>query len=349
MLQCVDMINYNVEDLVRKYVNFRHGVASHGWNTVYCEVCGDGSRTKGPRGGWLFTDGGNTAFYHCFNQGCEGNFSLNREHAFSKDMRKIFDSFGIPSTEYTGLLFSKSRDGGKTKPATQSIITHKYLDIPDYFILLADTNTEEAKLVKKFLREHYALTPKDYSFYISTGLTASTVTTIKNEAKKLIGRLIIPYFKNGKMIYYQARDVTNTSKLKYTSPDIQKNTILFNIDQLYRATDEPLFVTEGAQDAIHVNGVATIGNEISTVQTQLLASSKRRKILIPDFHGDSNKLCDQFIDNGWDISIPNYRVNHKDLSSAVVQYGKLYAAYDIMNNIKTAQEAKLIVPYMNRR
>ena len=76
------MIDYSVEDLARKYVNFRHGI-SNGWNMTYCEVCGDGSRTKGPRGGWLFTDGGETCFYHCFNCGNKENFSTKREHAFS--------------------------------------------------------------------------------------------------------------------------------------------------------------------------------------------------------------------------------------------------------------------------
>ena len=102
------MIDTNIEDIVRKYVNFRHGVSGAGWNTVYCEVCGDGSRTKGPRGGWIFSDAGQTAFYHCFNCGCNENASTNRDIVFSSGMRDVLDKFGIPSTDYNALLLQKN-------------------------------------------------------------------------------------------------------------------------------------------------------------------------------------------------------------------------------------------------
>jgi hypothetical protein len=61
-----------------------HGVSSSGWHSVYCEHCGDGGRTQGPRGGWLFND--NISFYHCFNAGCDGNVDYQRESPFSSDM-----------------------------------------------------------------------------------------------------------------------------------------------------------------------------------------------------------------------------------------------------------------------
>ncbi len=340
------MIDYNVEELVRQYVNFRHGVASQGWNVVFCEVCGDGSRTKGPRGGWLFSDGGNTAFYHCFNCGCNESFSTNREHAFSKGMRNVFDSFGIPSTEYNGLLL-KNKTVAAKGTVNKPKVSHVFIDMPDHFSLLKDCDSEQAKAAKKFLRDKYALSTKHFSFYFATGITASKEMKDKAYAKSLSGRLVIPYFKSGKLIYYQARDVTGTHKLKYISPDIPKKNILFNIDQLYRSTDEPLYVVESALDAIHLNGIATMGNELSSAQRELLASSKRKKILVPDFNGDSSKLCEQFIQNGWSVSFPEYRTKAKDVSEAVVKYGKLYVAYDIVKNIKTADEANMIMKYMN--
>lgn len=342
------MINYNVEDLVRRYVNFRHGVASQGWNTVFCEVCGDGSRTKGPRGGWLFTDGGDTCFYHCFNCGVNENFSTNREHPFSKNMRNVFDRFGVPQTEYNALTIVKRKPTAKTNEDRPKIV-HTYLDMPDYFIPLKDCTTDDAKEAKKFIRTEYGLSTKDYSFYFATGITKSTEMKERAEAKRLAGRLIIPYFKNGKLIYYQARDVTKDSKIKYISPSVPKSNILFNIDQLYRSTKDPLYVVEGAPDAIHLNGVATLGNELSSKQKELLSSSNRRKILVPDFKGDSNKLAEEFVECGWEISLPSYRNKCKDVSEAVVTYGKLYTAYDIVNNIKSSKEAGMLLTYMNGR
>lgn len=340
------MIDYNVEDLVRQYVNFRHGVASQGWNTVFCEVCGDGSRTKGPRGGWLFSDGGETAFYHCFNCGCNENFSTNREHAFSKGMRNVFDSFGIPSTDYNALLLKKKTDTKRAVSAKPKF-SHTYIELPDHFSLLKDCDTEQAKFAKKFLRDNYALSTKHFSFYFATGITQSKDMKIRAEAKSFSGRLVIPYFKSGKLIYYQARDITGSSRMKYMSPEVPKKNILFNIDQLYRNTEEPLYVVEGAMDAIHLNGIATLGNELSTPQCDMLASSNRRKILVPDFKGDSAKLCEQFVENGWEVSFPEYRTKAKDVSEAVVNYGKLYTAYDIVKNVKSANEAGMLLKYMN--
>lgn len=341
------MIDYNVEDMVRKYVNFRHGVAGEGWNVVYCEVCGDGSRTKGPRGGWIFSDGGESCFYHCFNCGCKENFSTQREHFFSKGMRNVFDSFGVPSNEYNGLLLKKT-NSSKQK-AEKKKYDHKIIEIPDYFALVKDLDAETAKPYKTFLKTEYGLTTKHYSFYYGTGKTIYKDKVISSEAKRYKGRLIIPYFKNGKMIYFQARDITNQSQLKYLSPDIPKNNILFNFDQLYRNTNEPLYVVEGAPDAIHLNGVSTLGNELSTPQKEFLTSCKRRKILVPDFKGDSNKLAEEFIDNGWEVSFPNYRTKFKDVSEAIVNYGKLYVAHDIVSHIKSPVEAKIMLSFMNKR
>lgn len=338
-------MNYNCEDLVRKYVNFHHGVDGKGWNRVYCEFCGDGSRKKGPRGGWLFTDGGDTCFYHCFNSGCAGNFSTNREHHFSKDMRGIFDAFGIPQSEYNGLLLNRGTN--KVKQTTAPI-SYTTLEMPDHFQPLIDMSTQDAKDAKTFLRANYALSCSNYSFYLATGETASTVMIDKADAAKLRGRLVIPYFKNGKLIYYQARDITGKAKQKYISPEVPKNNILFNIDQLYRSTDAPLYVVEGAQDAIHLNGVGTLGNELTSQQIAILTSSKRRKILVPDFNGDSHKMLEQFVDIGWDVALPTYKNKFKDVSEAVVNYGKLYTAYDIATNILPARTAKMMMTYLNR-
>lgn len=338
------MMYSNVEELIRRYVNFRHGVAGGGWNVVYCEVCGDGSRTKGPRGGFTFNEGGEACSYHCFNCGCKESFSINREYPFSKGMRNVFESFGIEEREYNSLLLKKGTATAQAKPKVQ---THTIIEIPDYFKLLTELSSDEVKDYREFLKTEYALTIKSYSFYCSTGVTSSNIPKVINECKTLAGRLIIPYYKNGKMIYYQGRDITNKSKLKYLSPDLPKANILFNIDQLYRNTNEPLYVLEGAPDAIHLNGVATLGNELTSAQKTLLEGSRRRKVLVPDFKGDSNKLIDDFIDMGWDVSLPSYHKKFKDPSEAIVNYGKLYVAWDIVNNTKTADEAKVLLPFLN--
>lgn len=323
----------NVESLIRKYVTFRHGVAGGGWNVVYCEVCGDGSRTKGPRAGWLFSDGGNTCFYHCFNCGCKESFSVEREHPFSKGMRDVFDSFLIPNKEYNFLAFSNKNANKIIK--TKNDQSYSNIVLPDCFTELKLCDKSILSSVKNFLWKNYRLSITDYTFYYCQ-------YNKTNDFSKFSNRLIIPYYKSGKIIYYNSRDITGTSNKKYLTCIGQKSNIFFNIDELFRYTIDPLYITEGEFDSIHVNGVATLGNELTSQQIELLKQSKRRKILIPDFKGDSNKLLNQFIDNKWEISFPEYRHSFKDISEAIVNYGKLYVVKDIVTNIKNYNEAKII-------
>lgn len=340
-----------IEELVRSYVIFRHGSSREGWNPVFCEVCGDGSRRKGPRGGWLFSDGGRSAFYHCFNCGCKESASLDREYPFSKGMRNVFDKFGIPASEYNQFIIKTLKNKKDSKPNDKEnkklIIKHQEIELPEYFIPLLDLEPEKRKEVRKFLKEKYRLSINDYSFYYCDGMTNVKNKKELNVAKLYKDRLIIPFFKRGKCIYYQARDITGKNNRKYISADVPKNNIFFNIDEIYRITDSPLYVVEGPMDAIHLGGVATLGNELSKPQIEMLKYTNRQKILVPDFGGDSAKLCEQFIENGWYVSFPEYRKEVKDVSESIIKYGKILTLYDIRKNIKNSDEAYLLYKFMN--
>lgn len=329
----------NFEDTIRSYVNFSHGVSGQGWNTTYCEYCGDGKRTKGPRAGWMFTDNGNTAFYHCFNCGCNENFSINREAKFSKNMTKVLDSFGIPKNEYMLFLLNNSKEEVKKTIASH----YKYIEIPDYISPIKDSNSECIPDIKKFIKLKYGLSINSYGYYYGTGTTNSDDKLEISLAKAMKGRIVIPFYHRGKLIYYQARDITEKSNKKYLMPNIPKSNIIFNVDLLSTYDNYPLYVTEGVFDAIHLNGAAVLGNELSSQQIDLLSKSKKRKILVPDFGGDSNKLAEQFVEQGWEIAIPEFSKQCKDVSESVVKYGKLFTAYDISKNIKSAREANIIL------
>lgn len=340
-------VNYTIEDLVRKYVNFSGHASKEAWHSTYCEFCGDGSRKRGPRGGWRFSDNGDSAFYHCFNCGGEGSFVLNREHPFSKDMRKILDSFSIPSKEYNALLLTK-KDSSTQKTVVKKSVYPSSIEIPDYFIKVDESTASVKQTVRDFLKTNYKLSPESYGFYYCNGLTKAVDPKNKAIARALAGRLVIPFWFNGKMIYFQARDMTGKSSEKYISAAAPKNNILFNMDELFKYTDDPLYVVEGPMDAIHLNGVATLGNEITSTQREMLAKCKRQKILVPDFFGDNNKLANQFIENGWDISFPEYRYKCKDVSAAIVKKGKLVVAKDIRDNIKSSREANILLQLLKK-
>lgn len=338
---------YNTfEDLIRDHVHFTGG-PQNGWWPCYCEVCGDGSRTKGPRGGWLFQD--EMAFYNCFNQGdCQGSYDPEREHHLSNGMYAALEAFGVPMKDYKLLSLKNKQEGGSTdKKVDIRRVPLNPIPVPSHFYLLSEADDDDIIAAKA--REHLAwrnIKPEKYPFYLSTGLAN------KNEgvrevalAKSLRNRLIIPAFRGDKLLYWQARDLDGKAKEKYLNPDIPRSNIIVGMDRLYEDVKAPLFVTEGIFDALHLNGVAVMENKLTSQQAELLKRSPRRKVIVPDRKGDSKKLAMDGISEGFGVSIPNWG-GEKDVDDAVRRYGRLYVAKSIIDNIKFGAAAKLVLGMM---
>ena len=326
----------SLEDILENYVNFK-SPRTNSWRKCYCEVCGDGSRTKGPRAGWMFKD--NAVFYNCFNCGIDGSFDPSRDIPLSKDMKSIFDAYGVPYKEY--VLFTKKTN--KTTFKKHKIIEAKELKVPNFFHKLNDRNTEIANYAKKFLIEEKCIAPEDYDFFIVDEIPPNLNPEEKALAKFSLARLIIPAYKGGKMIYYQSRDVgLRESSSKYLSPKgVSKSNIFYFYDRIYQYTDKPLYVCEGFFDAFHVNGIATMENDLSKDQIEILKRSNRNLILIPDNNGDSNKLLEIFLRNDWGVAFVDESV--KDVTESIKKFGKLKTFYDIAKSLKTGLKAKAYV------
>lgn len=328
-----------IEEIVSSTLVFKG--ESNGWFRTYCEVCGDGSRTKGPRGGWRFD--GEMCFYHCFNQGCEGNFDPNREIPYSKDMNKIFLAFGIPKDPINTILFKKKLERGTplVKQKRESK-TANPIAVPDHFYKLCDAEPDDVIAIKAkdYLITERFIDPSEYPFYLSTGISKSTNPKDISLAKSLRNRIIIPSFKREQMVYWIARSLDKNSKLRYLNLDIPKGNIIYGFDRLYAATRAPLFICEGFFDAFHVNGVAVLENSMTKDQIDLIDRSPRTKIVIPDKHGDSKRLAEQALDKGWSISLPDIG-SCTDISKGIAKYGKLYVIDSIVKNIQYGRSARL--------
>lgn len=336
---------YNtIGEIVRHYVPFVHGEAK-GWNVVYCEVCGDGSRTKGPRGGWLFTE--DKAFYNCFNAACEGSFDPDRKFPRSKTFTNILSSFGVPDSEVKFLELRHKATHKNDDPTVPQIrrVPIEPMVIPKHFYLLseADDDDEIAEQAKEFLLFEKSIDPDSYPFYLSTGVPEKGASPRDAMiAKDLRKRLIIPAFRGENMIYYQARRLDGEEKNKYQSCDKPRANIIYGMDRLYDDIKSPLFVCEGFFDSHHLNGVATMENDLTSQQIELLSRSPRRKIIVPDYKGDSNKLAEMGVKEGWGISCPDFGSEVKDITEAVNKYGRLYVAHEIVSNMKVGYQAQII-------
>lgn len=104
------------------------------------------------------------------------------------------------------------------------------------------------------------------------------------ESGPLFGYLIIPFTYQGKLIYYNARNVLGNGP-RYNNPSkditgLGKEFIIFNRDALdmYRT----VFICEGAINAMTMGerGIATMGKAISQYQTNILIKSSVERFII---------------------------------------------------------------------
>ena len=86
---------------------------------------------------------------------------------------------------------------------------------------------------------------------------------------------------------------------------------------------------EGQLDAIHVEGCALGGSEISDQQAMLLNRLQKQIIVVPDRDQAGSKLVEQAIDLGWSVSMPDWNDDINDIGDSVDKYGRLYTLHSI--------------------
>ena len=337
----------NIESVLSSHIPFMHGESAKGWRSVYCEVCGDGEgRTKGPRGGWNFDDGGDVCFYNCFNCGIEGNFDPNREHPHSKHMYEIFRAFDIPVNDINELIIKNSKDP-KRKVDRKEKIFLPNIPQPDYWKPMCEYDEDNplAAEARDFLWENYHMRDTDYPFQLSTGKTSSDLPNMVYEAKYLKPRIIIPAFNQTRLMFWQARLFFGDMDLnkKYLSATVENsNAVIYGMDQLYVENPEehPLYVLEGFFDSWHLNGVAVITNTMKQSKVNLLERSRRPKVIVPDYNKDGMNLAQQGIDLEWGVALPDI-FPATDICQAIQMFGKLYVVRSVVENTYFGFEAKM--------
>lgn len=325
-----------IETLIRQYVHFTR-LAHTGFNQCKCEVCGDYT----DRGGFKFD--GNEIGYNCFNCGVGAKYT---EHSgkMGKNFREVLKAFGIPNDEINkelGKSFLSQKasekevislsDVTKSQEKKIHLITPE-IELPPSFKLIGSTSehfdTQEA-IVSYLLARKIDVTK--YKFYFST-------------SPKQRSFVFIPFFRNGKLIFWQGRNILpNCSKKdRYDNCSSPKENIIFNFDELYRSEDTPLFVTEGVFDAMPINGIAIIGSKLNDAKIEALRRSKRRKIFVIDKDKNGAMVAEKALTNKWEITFaPQFT---EDVNKSIIQYGYTWTIHQLFKNIpKNEFEARLKV------
>ncbi len=201
------------------------------------------------------------------------------------------------------------------------------IPLPDHFYKVDPSSGDVWSIVaEEYLEQDRGMKVTDYPFYLSKGGTLP-------QEKAWKGRLIIPIYKDGKLIFYQGRDLTEQKNNKYLNVGTStKDNIIYGYDQLQKHTDDPLYIVEGFFDAYAINGVAVFGNNLSDTQIKIINRSRRPKVVIPDRQGDGDVLALKALEAGWSISLPDWGDNCKDVDEAILKYGKLYIMKSIRNS-----------------
>lgn len=325
----------NLETLIRNHVLFGRPNAK-GWLPILCKVCNDHGK-KGPRAAFLFTP--TSVSYHCFNCSHKASFDDSAE-SLSENMVKVLHAFMIPQDQIDEInfeLFSRNNGKGTAPRAKRELNTLvKEIQMPSCCLPLSEINDEDVwkQIAVLYLKEVRGIDPSSYPFYIGYEQPNDMIS------KRWDKRLIIPSYRNGKLVYFEGRDLTDTKPKKYLGAEVPKINMMYGFDLLHQDVDKPLFVCEGFFDAFLLNGVALFGNTLYKEIIQHLNQSPREKIVVPDREGNGYKLAEHAVNLGWKISIPD-TPGCKDVNAAFLKYGKLYVLKSIMDNVCEGFEAQL--------
>lgn len=311
----------SLEDLIRQNVQFE-GSNRH-WNHCKCKVCGDYKI----RASFAFE--ADKIGFNCFNCSTTASYKVGSRKVFD-EFRNVLNSFGISNGEIDlelGQLFF-------SKEAVQAAKEKKKLEI------LAIELPKGSYKLEKNEEDIWTLVAEEY--LKSRGFSLDSYDWYLSNDKQFRDRLIIPYFKDSKIIYWDARSFDDKASKRYISAPVQKDGILFNYDELNKNLDKPLFVTEGAFDALSINGVGLGGSKLYKQKADALQKSRRRKIVVIDKKDKQNngyKLGIDVLALGWDITFTSS--DDLDVNGSLKKYGKLWTLKDLLNNTVSGLSAKL--------
>ncbi len=288
-----------------------------GWEVCRCPLCNDYK----DRGGFKFE--GDNIVYSCFNCSLK---TVYEEFGgkISRSFRKVLNAFGVDDQEISAVvnssLFNKKEENTtitldkltkvstatptiKLPPKTFQIGHTEFLDYQEKLVAYLDDRKVDLN---------------KYEFFFSL-------------EPKLINRVIIPYYRNGNLIYWQARSIDDSEKKRYDNAAAPRTTIMFNMDQLTRYSSLPLFVCEGVFDAMMVDGVALLGSTLNAAKAELLAKTNRRLIFVIDKDRNGKVLAEDVLERGWEIAFSPE--GSADLNESVRRFGQSWTNYQLVKGI----------------
>jgi len=298
----------------------KHKRTSSGWvsfNAVCCQHNGDNA-DKRQRGG--IKQNGHDWSYHCFNCGYKASFKLGRTLSFK--VRKLLSWFGVDQATISAL----NLESLKNKDITQLVedrttqvtnVTFNNVELPKELRLIEESDTRYVDYL-----DSRAVDPGDYPYMISP-----------DQKGRQADRIVIPYTYNDRIVGWSSRYLDDR-KPKFINE--QQPGYVFGTD-LQQDHWTQAIVVEGVFDALSLNCIALLHNDINNKQAQVLKSLGKDVIVVPDQDDAGLKLIDRAIALGFAVSIPEWHVGIKDVNDAVKRYGRLGTLITIITARETSK------------
>ena len=337
----------SIQDYTLGILPPKHKRSQSGWlsfNAVCCQHNGDSQDTRG-RGGVITNPDGGIS-YHCFNCGFKTGYQPGRPLSFK--YRKFLSWLGADTNEIQRLVVEALR--------VKDLIRPEDIKEPEEKIEFEARKLPVEARSFMALVEFYELADSldypqgfknavDYVYRRKIDMQRYEFYWSPEVENKLSHRVIVPFYYQNRIVGYTARTFTDGIQPKYHSD--HPGHFVFNLDQQH-FDNKFVIVSEGAFDAMAIDGLAILSNDISEQQAELIEALGKQVIVVPDFDQHVNKqgkkvwpgrqLINRAIEYGWSVSFPVWSEQVKDISDAVVKYGKLFT----MKSILSASESNPI-------
>jgi len=286
------------------------------------------------RAGVVLTEG---IIYNCFN--CKFSTGWTPGSTLSPKFKNLCQWLGASDDTIKELTFEALKTEGEGYVPTTFVeqkIDFETKELPEGSMPLLDW-VESA-----YYQDLEDLLDPAISYLVSRGFDPFDGNFYWSPAPGYDSRVIIPFFYEGKIVGNTARKTTQ-GRPKYLSD--QHPFFVFNTDAQVE-NHRYVFVVEGPFDALSIDGVALLTNEVSEQQSRIINNMNKDVIVIPDQDRAGLTLIDQAAKLGWKVAFPTWEESVKDCADAVIKYGKLFVMVDV---IKTATDNPVKIEIEKRK
>jgi len=315
---------------ILSYIPQKRKQTSSGWvsfNAPCCVHTGE-SADRRSRGGVKQAE--DDWSYHCFNCGFTASFVPGRPVSYKA--RKLLGWLGVDSTDIERLnLESLKRKSLLDLTAERNTIKQTQIDFDEKEV------PEGVELIDPELDQH-----KHYQEYLDKRGIVLEYPFLVDKKRGPRDRIVVPYTYKHRIVGHTSRYLDNRTPKFINS---QQPGYVFGYD-LQKPNWTSAIVVEGIFDALSISGLACMHETISKEQAQLLKQLKRRIIVVPDQDRAGLSIIDAAVEHKFEVSIPEWPEDVKDVNDAVVRFG---VAQTLQQIHQCAERSKIKIEMFKKR